>query len=275
MSGRGSHAQNHYLFFFGDSTPILRNPHLTRAIRFSFLRFENRDDGNRGRKESFLSHPGVSPLQSLSTSTHPSSQISGGFATGSPKPGYSVFLLSLWVTPYLSEKLLGMINLARADCCCVQPKNPSWHRTLERIFFLKSYLSMISLGLHCCEQASLWVRWVGATLLECNLYTPGLCICSTRAQQLQHVGSPAGAWQLWLMSLVMESSWTKDRTHVACIGRRILYHWSTRELTDTELFSDLLWGFKSSLEITELNSFKKYPKKNEIAKSNKTSFLFN
>ena len=274
MSGRGSHAQNHYLFFFGDSTLILRNPHLTRAIRFSFLRFENWDDDNRGRKESFLSHPGLSPLQSLPTSTHASSQILGGFVTGPPKPGYSVFLLILWGTPYLSEKVLGMIKLARADLCFVQPKNPSLHRTLERIFFLKSYLSVISLGLRCCEQASLWLRWVGATLLWCNLCMPGLCIRSTRAQQLQHVGPAAWAWQLGLMSLVTESSWTKDRTHVACIGRRILYHWTSREVTDTELFSDLLWDFKLSLEITELIHLKNTLKKT-IAKSNKTSFLFN
>ena len=27
----------------------------------------------------------------------------------------------------------------------------------------------------------------------------------------------------------MGSSWTKDRTHVSCIGRQILYHWAARE----------------------------------------------
>ena len=27
--------------------------------------------------------------------------------------------------------------------------------------------------------------------------------------------------------LLWESSWPRDRTHVSCIGRRILYHWAT------------------------------------------------
>ena len=28
----------------------------------------------------------------------------------------------------------------------------------------------------------------------------------------------------------MESPWTRDRTHVSCIGREILNHWTTREV---------------------------------------------
>ena len=42
--------------------------------------------------------------------------------------------------------------------------------------------------------------------------------------------------QLWQMGLVasrhMESSWPKDRTHVSCIGRRILKHWTAREISE-------------------------------------------
>ena len=29
---------------------------------------------------------------------------------------------------------------------------------------------------------------------------------------------------------LVESSWPRDRTHVPCIGRRILNHWTTREV---------------------------------------------
>ena len=29
---------------------------------------------------------------------------------------------------------------------------------------------------------------------------------------------------------LVESSWTRDRTHVPCIGRQILNHWTTREV---------------------------------------------
>ena len=50
-----------------------------------------------------------------------------------------------------------------------------------------------------------------------------------------------GAWalgsrlqQLWLMGLValqhVESSWTRDQTHVLCIGRWVLNHWTMREV---------------------------------------------
>ena len=38
---------------------------------------------------------------------------------------------------------------------------------------------------------------------------------------------------LWCMALValwpMGSSWTHDQTHVPCIGRQILFHWTTKE----------------------------------------------
>ena len=43
-----------------------------------------------------------------------------------------------------------------------------------------------------------------------------LSSCGTRAQL------PRGMWE--------PSSPTRDRTHVPCIGRRILYHWTTREV---------------------------------------------
>ena len=44
-----------------------------------------------------------------------------------------------------------------------------------------------------------------------------------------------GAWtQLWCVDLVVsrhvESSQTRDRSHVPCIGRQILIYWTTREV---------------------------------------------
>ena len=39
----------------------------------------------------------------------------------------------------------------------------------------------------------------------------------------------------------MESSWTRDWTHVSCIGRQILNHWTTRQVPETiVLFSPFL-----------------------------------
>ena len=49
------------------------------------------------------------------------------------------------------------------------------------------------------------------------------------AQALEHAG-----WWLWCTGLVVPrhvgSSQTRDRTCVPCIGRRILNHWTTREV---------------------------------------------
>ena len=50
----------------------------------------------------------------------------------------------------------------------------------------------------------------------------------TRAQQVWHLGLVV----LWHV----ESSWTRVRTCVSCIGRRILNHWSTREVPDLQTF---------------------------------------
>ena len=51
--------------------------------------------------------------------------------------------------------------------------------------------------------------------------------------QLWHVGSRVQAQQLWHVGLVaprhVGSSWTRARTRVPCIGRRILNHCATRE----------------------------------------------
>ena len=62
----------------------------------------------------------------------------------------------------------------------------------------------------------------------------GFSCCGMQAQQLWLVGSRAQAQQLWLTGLVapwhVGSSWTRARTCVPCIGRRILNHCATREV---------------------------------------------
>ena len=37
----------------------------------------------------------------------------------------------------------------------------------------------------------------------------------------------------------VESSWTRDRTHVPCTGRQILNHWITRQVPGTSFCMDL------------------------------------
>ena len=66
-----------------------------------------------------------------------------------------------------------------------------------------------------------------------GLWLLGFSSHSTWAHQLQLLGSRAQAQKLWHMGLVapwhLESSWIRDLICVSCIGRQILYHWTTRE----------------------------------------------
>ena len=62
----------------------------------------------------------------------------------------------------------------------------------------------------------------------CGAQAPG-----TQAQQLQLPSSRAQAQSLWHKGLIapkhVGSSQTRDQTRVSFTGRRILYHWTTRE----------------------------------------------
>ena len=52
------------------------------------------------------------------------------------------------------------------------------------------------------------------------------------------------------VALRLRSSWTRDQTHVPCIGKQILNHWTTREaLTDHTLgkFSLLIYRLATTL----------------------------
>ena len=75
-------------------------------------------------------------------------------------------------------------------------------------------------GFSCCGARALGTR--ASVVVVC-----GLSSCGLRA--LEHRLS-----SLWRMGLVapwhVESSWTRDRTHVPCIGRQILNHCATREV---------------------------------------------
>ena len=82
------------------------------------------------------------------------------------------------------------------------------------------------LGLCCCVCFSL--------VVVCGLLTAGaspavecrLQLC--RPRQLRLLGSGTQVQWLWHMGLAasqhLEYSWTRDLTHVLCLGRQILYH---------------------------------------------------
>ena len=100
------------------------------------------------------------------------------------------------------------------------------------------YLFMAVLGLCCCSDFSLVLEW--GVLSSCNaqashwggfscwaqsLDCSGFRSCGSRAPELN---------SLWCMGLValwyVGCSQTRDRIHVSCIGRRILYHWAPGEV---------------------------------------------
>ena len=87
-------------------------------------------------------------------------------------------------------------------------------------------------SLRCTSFSLLWPVLLWSTGSRCV----GFSSCSTWAQ-----------W-LWLTGLValrnMGSSWTRDQTHVPCIGRWILNHCATREVITVFLMLAILIGLK-------------------------------
>ena len=90
------------------------------------------------------------------------------------------------------------------------------------------------LGLCCCMDFSLVAAsrdysccsmWVSHCrgFPCCGAWALGFCSCGTWASSLWFPGSRAQAQYLWHAGLVapwhVGSSWSKDRTHVSCIGR--------------------------------------------------------
>ena len=105
---------------------------------------------------------------------------------------------------------------------------------LQPVFVAARGRSLIVVGgvysLLWCAGFSLW--WI--LLWSTGPRHAGFSSCGSGTQQLRLKGSKAQAQQLQLMNLVAllhaGSSWTRDRTCVLCIGRRILIHCTIREI---------------------------------------------
>ena len=88
-----------------------------------------------------------------------------------------------------------------------------------------------------------WLRWVLVAarrifiVVHRLLSSCSMCLQSHRLYSLRHVGSVVVA--RGLSCPVACRIPTRDRTHVPCIGRRILNHWSTREVPN--------WLLKASI----------------------------
>ena len=112
--------------------------------------------------------------------------------------------------------------------------------TLFCLIYLFICLFLAALGLHCCTRAfSSCGEWGLLFVAVCRLLIAVASLAAEHGlqarglQQLWLVGSRKQAQQLWPTGLVapwhMGSSQTRDRTHVPCIGRRILNHCATRK----------------------------------------------
>ena len=87
------------------------------------------------------------------------------------------------------------------------------------------FVDLAVLGLRCCISLAA---------------VSGVCLLWSRgqgppwAQYLQLAASGAQAQSLWCLGLVaprhVGSSWTRDQTHVLCIGRQILNHWPPKKV---------------------------------------------
>ena len=101
------------------------------------------------------------------------------------------------------------------------------------LFFL-IYLFMALLSLPCSVWTSFHWRQAGATL-HCNVWALGVKSFSSYGLQAQ---------SLWCTGLVapqhVESSRSRDRTHVPCVGRRILIHCTTKEVPSKPLSAGIL-----------------------------------
>ena len=107
-----------------------------------------------------------------------------------------------------------------------------------------------------CTGFSLW--WL-LLLWSMGSRCSGFISCGTRAQQLWLAGSRAQPQQSWRTGLVapwhVGSSWTRARTRVPCIGRRIPNHCATREAPCYILD---MWEFISSESSHTAHFYRKY-----------------
>ena len=151
-------------------------------------------------------------------------------------------------------------NIEQSSLCCTV--GPCWLSILFYLFiyfknqfivsiFIYLFIYLLAvLGLCCCMRTFSSCGRVGATLCcgvrasHCGGFSccrarasrhAGFSSCSMQAQQLWLAGSREQAQQLWRRGLValrhVGSSRTRDRTRVPCIGRRILNHCTTREVS--------------------------------------------
>ena len=102
------------------------------------------------------------------------------------------------------------------------------------IYFWPCWVFVAVRGFLQLQCVGFLLRWLLLLQNTGSRFT-GFSSCGTLAQQLWLMGSRAQAQQLWQTGLVVPwhvgSSRTRAQTRVPCIGRRILNHCTTREVS--------------------------------------------
>ena len=133
---------------------------------------------------------------------------------------------------------------------CISMRNSTWSwRIIISIYSWTFFFFFLPvLGLHCIcvyMSAQAFSSCSAPGLLCCGAqgsHCSGFSCCGskgsrlvgTRCQQFWHTGSRAWAYWLWCPGLAapqhVGSAWTRDWTHVPCIGRWTSIHCTTKEV---------------------------------------------
>ena len=116
-------------------------------------------------------------------------------------------------------------------------KSSGWDRRKRKHFLIQKTVNSNLLKknfFYGCAGSSLLLTFSSCgewgLLSSCGVWTShcgGFSRCGLWA--LERAGSVVVVYGL-ICPMVVESSWTRDWTHVPCIGRKILNHWPTREV---------------------------------------------
>ena len=115
---------------------------------------------------------------------------------------------------------------------------------------------MAALGLCCCARLSLVAVSRGYSLLRCAGSSLRRLLLLQSMGSRRAAFSSCGRWaqQLWHTGLVpprhVGSSRTRDQTRVPCIGRRILNHCTTREVSDLMILKQHLYADGSKIYVS-------------------------
>ena len=82
--------------------------------------------------------------------------------------------------------------------------------------------------------------------LHCGKQKP-----SSQQWALEGMGSGVAAWPSLLHSM-WDLSLTRDRIHFPCIGRRILQHWTTREVPEKVILTEWPYAFPETVLIANI-----------------------